>query len=60
MLTTASMLGIALEYRFNDKIPWLYWLPVELRLGMDPEYMLPENPELDANTLGAGIAYAFN
>jgi long-chain fatty acid transport protein len=52
-------LGITLEYRFNEKIlgsiGYLY-----TELGMDPEFMQPENPELDANTLGAGIAYAFN
>jgi long-chain fatty acid transport protein len=51
-------LGIALEYMFNDKllgsIGYLY-----TKLGMDPENMLPENPELDANTIGGGIAYAF-
>lgn len=51
-------LGIALEYIFNDKLTgsvgYLY-----TSLGMDPENMLSENPELDANTLGAGIAYAF-
>lgn len=51
--------GIALEYRFNDRllgsIGYLY-----TELGADPENMLPENPELDANTLGAGIAYAFS
>jgi len=52
-------LGIALEYHFNESllasIGYLHTV-----LGVDPEYMLPENPELDANTVGAGIAYAFN
>ena len=51
-------IGFAVEYLFNDKLlgsfGYLY-----TKLGMDPEYMLPENPELDANTLGAGVAYAF-
>ena len=51
-------LGITLEYTFNDRllgsIGYLY-----TELGMEPENMLPENPELDANTIGAGIAYAF-
>jgi len=52
-------LSFAVEYLFTDKllgsVGYLY-----TNLGMGPEYMLPENPELDANTLGAGIAYAFN
>jgi long-chain fatty acid transport protein len=51
-------IGFAVEYLFTDKLlgsfGYLY-----TKLGMDPEYMLPENPELDASTLGAGIAYAF-
>ena len=51
-------LGIAVEYLFTDKllgsVGYLY-----TKLGMDPEFMLPENPELDASTIGAGIAYAF-
>jgi len=51
--------GIALEYSFNEKLLGsIGYLHTEL--GMDPQYMLPENPELDANTIGAGIAYAFN
>jgi long-chain fatty acid transport protein len=51
--------GIALEYLFNDKLTGSVGY-MHTKLGMDPEYMLPENPELDANTIGAGIAYAFN
>lgn len=51
-------IGLAVEYTFTDKllgsIGYLY-----TSLGMEPQYMLPENPELDANTIGAGIAYAF-
>jgi len=51
--------GITLEYRFNEKLLGsLGYMHTEL--GMDPENMLPENPELDADTIGAGIAYAFN
>ena len=52
-------LGIALEYIFSEKIKAsIGYLHTEL--GVDPENFLPENPELDANTIGAGIAYAFN
>ena len=52
--------GITFEYLFNDKltgsIGYMY-----TKYGMDdPADMLPENPELDVNTIGAGIAYAFN
>jgi long-chain fatty acid transport protein len=51
--------GLALEYHFTDSllfsIGYMY-----TKLGFDPEDMLPENPELDANTVGGGIAYAFN
>lgn len=51
--------GIALEYLFNDKLTGSIGY-MHTELGMDPENMLPENPELDANTIGAGIAYAIN
>jgi long-chain fatty acid transport protein len=51
--------GITLEYIFNEKLTGSVGY-MFTSLGMDPEYMLPENPELDANTLGAGIAYAFS
>jgi long-chain fatty acid transport protein len=51
--------GVALEYHFTDSllasIGYMY-----TDLGFDPEDMLPENPELDAHTLGGGIAYAYN
>jgi len=51
--------GIALEYHFNDSLlASLGYLHTVL--GVSPGDMLPENPELDANTVGAGIAYAFN
>jgi long-chain fatty acid transport protein len=50
--------GIALEYHFNDSfLASIGYLRTET--GINPEDMLPENPELDANTLGGGIAYAF-
>ena len=52
-------IGIAFEYLFNDKITGSVGY-MHTELGLDPENMLPENPELDANTLGAGIAYTFN
>ena len=49
--------GIAFEYLFNDKllgsIGYMY-----TKYGVDPDDMLPENPELDVNTIGGGIAYA--
>jgi len=49
-------LGLALEYTFNPKfkgsIGYLY-----TDTGMDAEYMLPEAPQLNANTIGAGVAY---
>jgi long-chain fatty acid transport protein len=51
--------GIALEYHFNDSLlASIGYLRTET--GINPEDMLPENPELDANTIGGGIAYAFN
>jgi long-chain fatty acid transport protein len=51
--------GIALEYHFNDSLLGsIGYLRTET--GINPEDMLPENPELDANTIGGGIAYAFN
>ena len=52
-------LGIALEYLFNEKLTGSIGY-LRTVLGVDPEYMLPENPELDVNTIGAGIAYAFS
>ncbi len=52
-------LGIAFEYIFTDKITASIGY-IHTKLGVDPQDMLPENPELDADTIGAGIAYAFN
>ena len=51
--------GFTVEYLFTDKLLGSFGY-MHTELGMDPENMLPENPELDVNTLGAGIAYAFN
>jgi long-chain fatty acid transport protein len=51
--------GIAFEYLLNDKlkvsIGYMY-----TDYGVEPGDMLPENPELDVNTIGGGIAYAIN
>jgi long-chain fatty acid transport protein len=52
-------LGITLEYHFNDSLLASIGY-LRTVLGVDADEMLPENPELDANTIGAGIAYAFN
>jgi len=52
-------LGISLEYHFNDSLLASIGY-LRTVLGVDADQMLPENPELDANTVGAGIAYAFN
>jgi long-chain fatty acid transport protein len=51
--------GIALEYIFTDNITGSIGY-MHTELGVDPQYMLPENPELNVNTIGAGIAYAVN
>ncbi len=52
-------LGITLEYHFNDSLLASIGY-LRTVLGVDADEMLPENPELDANTIGAGFAYAFN
>ena len=52
-------LGVAFEYLFSDKLTGSIGY-LHTKLGMDPQYMLPENPELDVNTIGGGIAYSFN
>jgi long-chain fatty acid transport protein len=51
--------GITFEYMFTDTITGSFGY-MHTKLGVNPQDMLPENPELDANTIGAGIAYAFN
>ena len=49
-------LGIALEYTFNPKLKGsIGYLHTDT--GIDAEYMLPEAPQLNANTIGAGVAY---
>jgi len=49
-------LGIMLEYTFNDKLlATLGYLYTEV--GMRPEDMTPEAPELEAQTIGAGVAW---
>jgi len=51
--------GITLEYMFTDKITGSIGY-MHTELGVNPQDMLPENPELNADTIGGGIAYAFN
>lgn len=49
--------GIALEYHFSDTLLFsIGYLRTET--GIEPAYMLPESPELDANTIGVGFAHA--
>jgi len=49
-------IGIALEYTFNPKwkasVGYMY-----TDVGIDPDNMSVETPELDANTLAAGVAF---
>ncbi len=51
--------GIAFEYIFTEKVTASIGY-IHTKLGVDPQDMLPENPELDVDTIGGGIAYAFN
>jgi len=50
-------LGIALTYTFNPKLKgsvgYMY-----TQTGIDPDDMLPEAPELDAQTVCGGVVYA--
>ena len=49
-------LGIAVEYTYTDKLKGsLGFLHTDT--GIDAENMLPEAPELSADTIGAGVAY---
>ena len=49
-------LGIAVEYTFNNKMKGsLGYLHTDT--GIEAKNMLPESPELNANTIGAGVAY---
>ncbi|HDM32365.1 MAG TPA: hypothetical protein ENG28_01135, partial [Deltaproteobacteria bacterium] len=48
--------GVSLEYTLNPKLKGsLGYLYTET--GIDPDYMAPEQPELDAHTVGVGFAY---
>ena len=49
-------LGLALEYTFTPTLKGsIGYLHTDT--GIDAEYMLPEAPQLNANTIGAGVAY---
>ena len=51
--------GIAFEYHFSTSfLGSIGYMRTET--GIEPQYMSRENPELDANTLCGGIAYAFS
>ncbi len=49
-------LGIALEYTFNPKLKGSVGY-LHTDTGIDAQYMLPEAPQLNANTIGTGVAY---
>lgn len=50
-------LGLSGRYTINEK--WEASLGVLYTyLGVDPQYMTPENPELDAFTIGGGVGYS--
>lgn len=50
-------LGLAGAYAINDK--WEVSLGLLYTyLGVDPEYMTPESPELDAFTIGGGVGFS--
>lgn len=51
-------LGIGVEYLFNDKLKGSLGL-LHTVTGIDAEDMLPEAPELDADTIGAGVEYEY-
>lgn len=49
-------IGIALEYTFNPQLKGtLGYLYTET--GIDADYMTPEDPQLDAHGVGAGVGY---
>lgn len=49
-------IGIALEYTFNPQLKGtLGYLYTET--GIDADYMTPEEPQLDAHGVGAGVGY---
>jgi long-chain fatty acid transport protein len=49
-------LGLALEYTFNPKLKGSIGY-AHTDTGIDAEDMLPESPELNANTIVGGVAY---
>jgi len=49
-------LGLALEYTFNPKFKGSIGY-IHTDTGQDAEDMLPESPALNADTIGAGVAY---
>lgn len=51
-------LAIAVEYAFNPKLKGSFGYMIT-DIKMDPDDMLPEAAELDANTFCAGIVYTF-
>jgi long-chain fatty acid transport protein len=51
-------IGIALEYTFNDELKGSIGY-IHTDTGIDAKDMLPESPELNANTIGGGVAYQF-
>jgi long-chain fatty acid transport protein len=51
--------GIAFEYHLNDSLLASIGY-IHTKLGVDPQNMQAENPELNVNSIGAGIAYAIN
>ena len=52
-------MGFSVEYAFRENLKGtIGYLRTET--GMDPQYALNENPELDATSYGLGIKYAYN
>jgi len=51
-------LGLALEYTFNSKLKGSIGYAYT-DTGIDAKDMLPESPELNANTIVGGVAYEF-
>ena len=49
-------IGLAIEYTFNNKLKGSLGY-IHTETGIEAKNMLPESPELDADTIGAGVAY---
>jgi long-chain fatty acid transport protein len=49
-------IGLTLEYTFNNKLKGSLGY-IHTETGIEAKNMLPESPELDADTIGAGVAY---